>query len=290
MDIAFLTTQALNALQAGMLLFLLSSGLALIFGMLRVINFAHGAFYMLGAYAGLTGLAFTGRFWLAVPLAALAVALLGALVERTLIRRLYNADPLAQALLTFGLLLVLDEGVKWLWGPQIRSLPTPEVFRGAVVLFGVPYPLYHLVVVGVGGLVALALWLFLEKSRLGAILRAGVADPQMVAALGINLGLLFPFTFALGAALAAFGGVMAGPIASAYPGMGVEVLIKAFIVVVIGGLGSLKGAAAGSFLIGVAETFGQALAPDWAMAVAYAVMAAILLWRPAGLFGAEGAA
>ena len=290
MDLPFLTTQALNALQAGMLLFLLSSGLALIFGMLRVINFAHGAFYMLGAYAGLTGLALTGRFWLAVPLAVLAVALLGALVERTLIRRLYGADPLAQALLTFGLLLVLDEGVKWLWGPQIRSLPTPEIFRGAVVLFGLPYPLYRLVVVGVGGVVALTLWLFLEKSRLGAILRAGVADPQMVAALGVNLGLLFPFTFALGAALAAFGGVMAGPIVSAYPGMGVEVLIKAFIVVVIGGLGSLKGAAVGSLLIGVAETFGQALAPDWAMAVAYAVMAAVLLWRPAGLFGAEGAA
>jgi len=290
MDLPFLTTQALNALQAGMLLFLLSSGLALIFGMLHVINFAHGAFYMLGAYAGLTGLALMGRFWLAVPLAILAVALLGALLERTLIRRLYGADPLAQALLTFGLLLVLDEGVKWLWGPQIRSLPTPEVFRGAVVLFGVPYPLYRLVVVVVGGVVALTLWLFLEKSRLGAILRAGVADPQMVAALGVNLGLLFPFTFALGAALAALGGVMAGPIASAYPGMGVEVLIKAFIVVVIGGLGSLKGAAVGSLLVGVAETFGQALAPDWAMAVAYAVMAAVLLWRPAGLFGAEGAA
>ncbi|MGH7394793.1 MAG: branched-chain amino acid ABC transporter permease [Candidatus Methylomirabilales bacterium] len=283
-------TQALNALQAGMLLFLLSSGLALIFGMLHVINFAHGAFYMLGAYAGLTGLALTGRFWLAVPLAVLAVALLGALLERTLIRRLYAADPLAQALLTFGLLLVLDEGVKWLWGPQIRSLPTPEALRGAVLLLGVPYPAYRLVVVAVGGVAALGLWFFLERSRLGAILRAGVADRQMVAALGINLGALFAFAFGLGAGLAAFGGVMAGPIASAYPGMGVEVLIKAFIVVVIGGLGSLKGAAVGSLLVGVAETFGQALAPDWAMAVAYAVMAAVLLWRPTGLFGAESAA
>jgi len=290
MDLAFLTTQALNALQAGMLLFLLSSGLALIFGMLHVINFAHGAFYMLGAYAGLTGLALTGRFWLAVPLAVLAVALLGALLERTLIRRLYGADPLAQALLTFGLLLVLDEGVKWLWGPQIRSLPTPEALRGPVVLLGVPYPAYRLMVVVVGGVAALALWLFLERSRLGAILRAGVADRQMVAALGINLGALFAFTFGLGAGLAAFGGVLAGPIASAYPGMGVEVLIKAFIVVVIGGLGSLKGAAVGSLLVGVAETFGQALAPDWAMAVAYAVMAAVLLWRPTGLFGVEPAA
>ncbi len=289
MDLAFLTTQALNALQAGMLLFLLSSGLALIFGMLHVINFAHGAFYMLGAYAGLTGLALTGRFWLAVPLAVLAVAFLGALVERTLTRRLYGADPLAQALLTFGLLLVLDEGVKWLWGPQIRSLPTPEGLRGAVLLLGVPYPAYRLVVVLVGGVAALGLWLFLERSRLGAILRAGVADRQMVAALGINLGALFAFTFGLGAGLAAFGGVLAGPIASAYPGMGVEVLIKAFIVVVIGGLGSLKGAAVGSLLVGVAETFGQALAPDWAMAVAYAVMAAVLLWRPTGLFGAESA-
>jgi branched-subunit amino acid ABC-type transport system permease component len=245
---------------------------------------------MLGAYAGLTGLALTGRFWLAVPLAVLAVALLGALLERTLIRRLYAADPLAQALLTFGLLLVLDEGVKWLWGPQIRSLPTPEALRGTVVLLGVPYPAYRLVVVAVGGVAALGLWFFLERSRLGAILRAGVADRQMVAALGINLGALFAFAFGLGAGLAAFGGVMAGPIASAYPGMGVEVLIKAFIVVVIGGLGSLKGAAVGSLLVGVAETFGQALAPDWAMAVAYAVMAAVLLWRPTGLFGAEPAA
>jgi len=290
MNLAFLTTQALNALQAGMLLFLLSSGLALIFGMLHVINFAHGGFYMLGAYAGLTGLALTGRFWLAVPLAVLTVAALGALVERTLTRRLYGADPLTQALLTFGLLLVLDEGVKWIWGPQIRSLPTPEALRGAVLLLGVPYPAYRLVVVAVGAATALALWLFLERSHLGAILRAGVADRQMVAALGINLGALFAFTFGLGAGLAAFGGVLAGPIASAYPGMGVEVLIKAFIVVVIGGLGSLKGAAVGSLLVGVAETFGQALAPDWAMAVAYAVMAAGLLWRPTGLFGAEPAA
>lgn len=290
MDLAFLLTQALNALQAGMLLFLLSSGLALIFGMLHVINFAHGAFYMLGAYAGLTTMALTGRFWLAVPLAALAVAAFGALLERTVIRRLYGADPLAQALLTFGLLLVLDEAVKWIWGPQIRALPTPEALRGAVVLLGIPYPAYRLFVVLVGAIVALALWLFLEKSRLGAILRAGVADRQMVAALGINLGALFAFTFGLGAALAAFGGVMAGPIASAYPGMGVEILIKAFIVVVIGGLGSLKGAAVGSLLVGVAETFGQALAPDWAMAVTYAVMAAVLLWRPSGLYGAEPAA
>lgn len=287
MDMAFLVTQALNALQAGMLLFLLSSGLALIFGMLRVINFAHGAFYMLGAYAGLTTIALTGRFWLAVPVAALVIAAFGALLERTVIRRLYGADPLAQALLTFGLLLVLDEAVKWAWGPQIRALPTPEALRGAVVLLGIPYPAYRLLVVLVGGIVALALWLFLERSRLGAILRAGVADRQMVAALGINLGALFAFTFGLGAALAAFGGVMAGPIVSAYPGMGVEILIKAFIVVVIGGLGSLKGAAVGSLLVGVAETFGQALAPDWATAVIYAVMAAVLLWRPSGLYGAE---
>lgn len=290
MDLAFLVTQALNALQAGMLLFLLSSGLALIFGVLHVINFAHGAFYMLGAYVGLTGVALTGRFWLAVPLAVLSVAVVGALVERALIRRLYGADPLTQALLTFGLLLVLDEGVKWLWGPQIRSLPTPEALRGTVVLLGVPYPAYRLLVVAVGAVVALALWLFLDRSRLGAILRAGVADRQMVAALGINLGVLFAFTFGLGAGLAAFGGVMAGPIASAYPGMGVEILIKAFIVVVIGGLGSLKGAAVGSLLVGVAETFGQALAPDWAMVAVYTMMVAVLLWRPAGMFGAEAAA
>ena len=277
--------QALNGLAYGALLFLLSVGLTLIFGMLDVVNLAHGSFYMLGAYAGLTTLAVTGNFWLAALAAPVVVGLIGALVERGLLRPLYGRSPLAQVLLTFGLIYLFEDLIKWGWGGRIRSIPPPELFSGRVHLGGLTFPTYRLFVIAFGLLVALALWLLIEKTRLGAVIRAGVFDAEMASGLGINTGRVFTWVFAFGAALGGLSGVIAGPIQSAYPSMGVSVLIPALIVVVVGGLGSLKGSLVGSLIIGQAETFGKAWLPGVSMLIIYAVMAIVVLARPQGLFG-----
>jgi branched-subunit amino acid ABC-type transport system permease component len=277
--------QALNGLAYGALLFLLSVGLTMIFGMLDIVNLAHGSFYMLGAYAGLATLAVTGNFWLAALAAPLVVGLVGALVERGLLRPLYRRSPLDQVLLTFGLIYVFEDLAKWGWGGRIRSIPPPEVFAGRVQLGGLTFPTYRLFVIFFGLLVALGLWLLIERTRLGAIIRAGVYDAEMTGGLGIDIGRVFTLIFAFGAALGGLSGVIAGPIQSAYPSMGVSILIPALIVVVIGGLGSLKGSLIGSLIIGQAETFGKAWLPGVSMLMIYVVMALIVLLRPQGLFG-----
>ena len=257
--------QTLNGLSYGVLLFLLSVGLTLIFGMLDVVNLAHGSFYMLGAYAGLTLIAATGNFWLALFAAPIVVGGLGMLVERTCLRPLYRRPPLDQILLTFGFIYLFEDVVKWIWGGRIRSIPSPALFSGSVTLFGATIPSYRLFVIVFGLAVAGALWALIERTRLGSIIRAGV--------------------FAGGAALAGLSGVIAGPIQSAYPAMGSEILIRTLIVVVIGGLGSLKGSLVGSLIIGQAETFGKAWLPDAAMLIIYVVMALVVFLRPQGLFG-----
>lgn len=277
--------QALNGLAYGVLLFLLSVGLTLIFGMLDVVNLAHGSYYMLGAYAGLTLIAVTGNFWLAVLVAPAAVALIGAAVERTCLRPLYRRGPLDQVLLTFGLIYVFEDLVKWIWGGRIRSIPTPALFSSSVTVFGATIPSYRLFVIVFGLVMAAALWALIEKTRLGAIIRAGVFDSEMTAGMGINIHRVFTGVFAFGAALAGLSGVIAGPIQSAYPPMGASILVPALIVVVVGGLGSLKGSLAGSLIIGQAETFGKVWLPGASMLMIYVVMALILLFRPQGLFG-----
>ncbi len=286
----FVTVQVLNGLQYGMLLFLLAAGLSLIFGMLGVVNFAHGAFYMLGAYVGLTAAHVTGSFWMALVVAPVVMAALGAAVEAGLLRRLpAGRDHLAQVLLTFGLALMADEAVKVIWGADIRSIAPPPALAGATRIAGVTFPAYRLFVIGLGAAVALALYLLIERSRLGAIVRAGVADREMTSAIGIDIGRVLTAVFALGVALAALSGVVAGPVLAAYPGMGTEILGRTFIVVVIGGMGSLRGSAAASLLVGEAETFGQALLPKAAMALIYLIMVAVLLVRPGGLAGGRDA-
>lgn len=277
--------QALNGLAYGVLLFLLSVGLSLIFGMLDVVNLAHGTFYMLGAYAGLTLIAATGSFWLALVLAPLAVGLVGALIERGLLRPLAHRPTLDQVLLTFGLIYLFEDLVKGLWGGRIRSIPPPDVLAGSLSVAGVTVPAYRLFVIVFGLAMAVALWLLIERTRLGAIIRAGVFDAEMTAGLGIDIRRVFTLVFAFGAALGGLSGVVAGPIQSAYPAMGVSILIPALIVVVVGGLGSLKGSLVGSLLIGQAETFGKAWLPDFSMLIMYVVMALVLLRRPQGLFG-----
>ena len=283
--LADLTAQALNGLAYGLLLFLLSVGLTLIFGMLDVVNLAHGSFYMLGAYAGLAMIGLTGSFWLAVLVAPLAVGLVGAGLERACLRPLYRRPVLDQVLLTFGLVYLFEDLIKWIFGGKIRSIPAPALFAGSVTLAGVTYPSYRLFVIAFGLLMAVALWLLIERTRLGSIIRAGVYDAEMTAGLGINIHRVFTGVFAFGAALAGLSGVIAGPIQSAYPAMGVSILIPALIVVVVGGLGSLKGSLAGSLIIGQAEIFGKAWLPEAAMLMIYVVMALIVLLRPHGLFG-----
>jgi branched-subunit amino acid ABC-type transport system permease component len=280
-----LLAQALNGLSYGMLLFLLSVGLTLIFGMLDIVNLAHGSFYLLGAYAGLTLIAATGNFWLALAAAPLAVGAVGALVERGLLRPLYRRPPLDQVLLTFGLIYFFEDMVKWIWGGKIRSIPAPALFSGSVTLGPLTIPSYRLFVIVFGLVMAVALWLLIERTRLGAVIRAGVFDAEMTAGLGINISRVFTGVFAFGAALGGLSGVIAGPIQSAYPSMGVGILIPALIVVVVGGLGSLKGSLVGSLIIGQAETFGKAWLPGVSMLMIYVVMALIVLLRPQGLFG-----
>jgi branched-subunit amino acid ABC-type transport system permease component len=277
--------QALNGLAYGVLLFLLSVGLTLIFGMLDVVNLAHGSFYMLGTYAGLTLIGVTGSFWVALLLAPLLVGGIGALLERVCLRPLYRRPPLDQVLLTFGFIYLFEDLVKWIWGGRIRSIPPPDLFKGSVTVFGATIPSYRLFVIAFGLAVAVLLWLLIERTRLGAIIRAGVFDAEMTAGLGINIHRVFTGVFAFGAALGGLSGVIAGPIQSAYPAMGAGILIPALIVVVVGGLGSLKGSLAGSLIIGQAETFGKAWLPDSAMLIIYVVMALVVLLRPQGLFG-----
>jgi branched-subunit amino acid ABC-type transport system permease component len=281
-----LFAQVLNGLSYGVLLFLLSVGLTLIFGMLDVVNLAHGSFYMLGAYAGLVTLGITGSFWTALLAAPIAVGLIGAGVERSCLRPLYRRPVLDQVLLTFGLIYVFEDLVKWGFGGRIRSISAPALLEGSVAIGPAIIPSYRLFVIVFGLVVAVALWLLLEKTRLGAIIRAGVFDAEMTAGMGIDIiGRVFTWVFAFGAALGGLSGVVAGPIQSAHPSMGVGILIPALIVVVVGGLGSLKGSLVGSLIIGQAETFGKAWLPGSAMLIIYVVMALIVLLRPQGLFG-----
>ncbi len=278
-------SQALNGLSYGVLLFLLSVGLTLIFGMLDVVNLAHGSFYMLGAYAGLTTIALTSNFWLALLAAPLAVGLIGAVMERLVLRPLYRRSPLDQVLLTFGFIYLFEDAVKAIWGGRIRSIPPPDLFAGSVTLFGSVIPSYRLFVIVFGLVVAVLLWFLIERTRLGAIIRASVFDTEMTAGMGINTSLVFTGVFAFGAALGGLSGVIAGPIQSAQPPMGASILVPALIVVVVGGLGSLKGSFVGSLLIGQAETFGKAWFPSTSMVIIYVVMALVVLLRPRGLFG-----
>jgi branched-subunit amino acid ABC-type transport system permease component len=280
--------QALNGLVYGMLLFLLSAGLSLIFGLMRVLNLAHGSFYMLGAFMGFALFHWTNSYWLAFLLAPLLVALLGAVIEVLFLRPLYRREHsghLDQMLLTVGFIFVFADIVRTIWGADVLGLPTPEALTGAVSLFGVFMPKYRVFIIALGLALGIALWLLIDYTRLGARLRAGVDDADMAAGLGINVSRMFTWTFALGIGLAALAGVAAAPMLGLNVGMDVEILIATLIVVVIGGMGSLKGALLASVLIGQADAFGKAYLPEATMFLIYVVMLAVLLFRPTGLFG-----
>jgi branched-chain amino acid transport system permease protein len=280
-----LVAQLLNGLVYGTLLFLMAAGLSLIFGLMNVVSLAHGSFFMLGAFFGLAVFQFTGSFWLALILAPIPVVVLGVLMELVFLRPLYRRGHMDQVLLTFGFTFVAFDLVQTLWGRVVLRLPAPEALQGSVQIGLGVFSTYRLFLIGFGFAVALLLWLFLDRSRLGAMVRAGVDNAGMAAGLGGNIPALFTGVFGLGVALAAIGGIVAGPVLGLYPGMDTEILIPAFIVIVIGGMGSLRGAFVGSLLIGIADTFGKAYFQSIALFLIYLAMIAVLLIRPQGLFG-----
>lgn len=279
----FLAIQFLNGLQLASLLFLLSVGLSVVYGLMNFINLAHGTLYMLGAYIGLTVARESGSFWLALVGAPLAIAALGALFHVLLLRRMQAASPMKQVLVTFGLIFIGLDVVRYIWGDFTHSIETPAIFSGSVQLLGEVYPSYRLFVIGLGLFVFVALYLGLERTRLGAVVRAGVDDREVAMSLGLNIELAFFIVFCLGCGLAGLAGVIAAPVLSVYPGMDMSILVLTLIVVVIGGPGSLKGAALGAFLIGMFETFGQVFLPALASVIIYGLMAVVLLVRPGGL-------
>jgi Branched-chain amino acid ABC-type transport system, permease components len=277
-------TLAVNSIALGGLLFLLSAGFSLIFGLMRIPNLMHGSFFMLGAYFGVSLLALGINFWLAALASAAAMAVIGGVIERFLLRRL-EGQILPQVLLTLGLGFIIADVCLMVWTGDPWQPATPTHLQGAVQVAGLFFPLFRLVIVGVAVVIAIALWLMVDRTRLGAMIRAGVDDAPIARVVGIKVSQLFTLIFALGAALAAFAGVMGAPYLSVYPGLDFEMLPLALIVVILGGTGSLLGALVGSFLIGFLYNFGQAMFPDLAYVILFLPMLLVLVLRPQGLFG-----
>ncbi|WP_353644788.1 branched-chain amino acid ABC transporter permease [Mesorhizobium sp. WSM2239] len=304
MQTALIIEQLLNGLQFGVMLFLMAAGLTLIFGVMGLINLAHGSFYMIGAFACAAVAAATGSFWVGLAASLAAAAAAGTIVEVAVIRRLYDRDHLDQVLATFALILIFSEATRWLFGSFPLYLDIPPVLAGAVELpGGARYQLYRLAIIGVGVLVAIGLYYLIARTRLGMRIRAGQSDREMIAALGVDIGTLYTMVFALGAALAGLAGALVGALQSVQVGMGEPVLILAFVVIVIGGIGSIKGALVGAVLVGLTDTLGRFLLPKLftvflgpadgattgaalASMLIYIVMALILAFRPKGLFPA----
>ena len=303
MSFVLIAEQILNGLQFGIMLFLMSAGLTVIFGVMGLINLAHGSLYMIGAFVAASVASTTGSFILALAAALSAAALAGALVEITIIRKLYNRDHLDQVLATFALILIFSEGTRWIFGSFPLYLNVPSYLQGAVTLPGeIQYPLYRITLIVLGLIIGAGLGLLISKTRLGIQIRAGENDREMVSALGVNISKLYTFVFALGAALAGLAGALVGAIQSVEVGMGEPVLILAFVVIVIGGIGSVKGALIGSILVGLTDTLGGIFLPKFfglfmdlatatnvgssiaSMAI-YILMSVVLVWRPTGLFG-----
>jgi branched-chain amino acid transport system permease protein len=306
MSVTLLIVQVLNGLQLGLLLFLIAAGLTLVFGVMNFINLAHGVQYMLGAYLAVMFYAMTGSFLAALTLALAASLALGLVLEFAVLRHLYDRDHLDQVIATFGIILFVNQGVKFVWGAAPLSLPIPEILSGSLVLMpGLLYPVWRLVIIAAGLATAAALYGLVAYTRLGMLVRAGASNPGMVSALGVDIRRLFMIVFGFGTMLAGFAGIMIAPILSVEPGMGDTVLILAFVVIVIGGIGSIRGAFLAALLIGLVDTLGRSFAvdilrlvmapspartvgPAIASMLIYLLMAFVLYVRPAGLFPAKG--
>lgn len=305
MSFLLLAEQVLNGLQLGVMLFVMAAGLTLVFGVMGLINLAHGSLFMVGAFAAAAVAGATGSFVLALIAALAAAAAAGALIEVLVLRRLYDRDHLDQVLATFALILIFSEGTRWLFGSFPLYLNIPSYLAGPVSLpFGIQYPLYRLTLIAIGLIIAAGLFALISKTRLGIQIRAGENDREMIAALGVDISRLYTIVFALGAALAGLAGALVGAIQSVQVGMGEPVLILAFVVIVIGGIGSIKGALIGALMVGLTDTLGGVLLPQLfklfmenaaasaagsalASMLIYILMAGVLIWRPTGLFGAR---
>ncbi|HSW06227.1 branched-chain amino acid ABC transporter permease [Aquabacterium sp.] len=304
MSFTLLFAQLLNGLQYGVLLFLLAAGLTLVFGIMSFVNLAHGSLYMMGAYAAAVAYGATESFTLAVLAGAGAALVLGLVLELVVVSRLYRRDHLDHVLATFGLVLFFNELVRWVWGPQPYFVPVPEALSGTIDLLGFSYPSYRFAIIAAGLLVAVGSYLLIHKTRIGMLIRAGAQNPQMVAALGVNIRLLNALLFGVGAMLAGLAGAMAGPILSVQSGMGEPVLITTLVVIVIGGIGSVSGAFYAALIVGLVDTLGRAFLPALLRQVAersvadaagpalasmsvYLLMAVVLACRPQGLFPAQ---
>ncbi|HEY4921903.1 MAG TPA: branched-chain amino acid ABC transporter permease [Xanthobacteraceae bacterium] len=289
MSLSFLFSQFMGGLTTAMFLFLIASGLSLVFGVMRVINFAHGSFYMIGAYLAWQVVQWLqptgGAFWIAALAAALGVALLGAVTERVFFRSLYGREELYQLLFTYALVLILGDAAKFLWGTDQLSVSTPPALAGGITIFGTTQPLYTLFIIAIGPAIAFALWLALNRTGAGRMVRAAQMDREMLDALGANVSLIYTGMFALSAFLAGLSGALVTPIQSIVPGMDVLIIVQAFIVVVIGGMGSLWGTFWGSVIYGQVLSFGILIFPSFSLFSVFVLMAVILIVRPWGLFG-----
>ena len=292
MDLATFLIQCLNSLQYGLLLFLVASGLTLIFGIMGVINLAHGSFYMIGAYmayalAPVVGSTFGGGFFATLAVGVVLAVLFGYVLEWAFFSFLYEREHLQQVLMTYGLILVFEELRSLLVGDDVHGVPPPPSLAGTLPLGELmTYPVYRLFVSGVCLVLALGMWFVFSRTRLGMMIRAGSTNREMVQSLGVDIKFLYRVVFAAGVAVAVLAGMVAAPVSSVYPGMGGQVLIICFVVVVIGGIGSIRGALLASLLIGVVDTFGKVIFPQAAGVLVYVLMALILLWKPKGLFAA----
>jgi branched-chain amino acid transport system permease protein len=283
----FLVTQCVNALSQAALLFFLGVGLTLIFGIMRIVNFAHGSIYMLGAFVGYTAARITGSFWVALVVAPILVALFGTAFEFGILRRLYRRDGSAFLMVTFGLALILGEVIRLVWGSEALQVKGPAAFSGVVFILDEPFPVYRLFLAGAGIVVALAIWQFLERTRLGLLIRATSQNAEMVHALGTDVNLVRSGVFGIGCGLAALGGVLAAPLVTASLGMAASVIIDAFVIVIIGGMGSFPGSLIGALLVAFVQVFGNYYFPDLALAFMYLIMLVVLVVRPGGLLGKE---
>lgn len=280
----FWLLQLFNGVSFAMLIFIISSGLTLIFGLMDIINLSHGSFYLVGAYIGLSTVWQFESFWLAIIVGSTAGGLIGYIMHEFFLRSFYG-NHLAQVLMTFGFVFIFSDLGLWIWGGTPRSIPKPDLFSGPYIAGSIIIPKYRLFIIGIGCLVALGLWLLQEKTMVGAMIRAGVDDSKMTEALGVNMKMIFTLVFVLGSMLAAFGGVIGGAFLGVHPGIDFEILLFALVVIIIGGVGSLKGAFIGSLLVGLINSFGTAFVPELAMFLTYAPMAIILAFKPTGLFG-----
>ena len=300
-----LLEQTLNGIQFGIFLFLIAAGLTLVFGIMSMVNLAHGSLYMIGAYFGATLYAWSGSFLVAAVLTIPAIAIGGIALEVIALRTLYERDHMDQVLATFGLILFFNELIRLIWGAESQPMPIPEALSGHIeIVGGVPYPAFRIAIIAAGIAVAIGLYLLIAKTRIGMLIRAGASNRQMANALGVNIQMLYTLVFALGAVLAGLSGVMAGPLLAVEPGMGEDMLVLSFVVIVIGGIGSIRGAFVASIVVGIVETVGRSIlpfllefiisneaaqtaGPALASMLIYVVMAGVLFFRPEGLFAAK---